>query len=95
MIKLTKTWYLEADDENWILIKRHEPDKSKGAKAAKKPWYSNEYFHGNLKSSLKTLADLHVKGGGVDDLKTISRRQAEIKKVIERVLGFEITWGDK
>lgn len=88
MLKLTKVWYLDVDENNWFLVKRHEPKKKKGEKS--KPYYTNEYNFTTLKGVFNKLIEMHVRGKKIEEFKQIKERQMEILKIIEEVTGFEV-----
>lgn len=78
-----KEWKIESDGLNTTLYK-YRTVKATAKKLAHDYW-AIEGYYSNTKNALEVLVDYGVASTGLKDLKTISKKQDELYKLIEGI----------
>ena len=82
-----KDFKVEADDLNVTVSRRSVARKGKNA--GQERW-ANEGYFGTLENALKYLVDRGVKEAGLTDLKTVIKKQNELKDMITQLARKEV-----
>ena len=77
-----KDFRVETDELNVTVSRRSVARK--GAKAGEELWINEGYF-GTLENALKYLVDRGVKETGLTDLKTVIKKQHELKDLVTQL----------
>ena len=78
-----KDWKIESDKLNVTLSQRHTVEE-KGDKPKHDVWVVEGYFS-SLKEALRALVNVSVRETELKDLKTITKKQDELYKLIENL----------